>query len=53
MVEDKKDKPTIEIVEVTTQTAPAFRINGTDIVNEMQLLALIYEDIQVLKKSIA
>jgi len=51
---EKKEelKQEAEIVEVTTQTAPAIKLEDGTIVNELMLLVKIYNDIQKIKKSI-
>lgn len=52
--EDKQEvKPTeAQIVEVPTQFGIAFKI-GNEVLNETELLIRIFNDIQIIKKSVA
>ena len=51
MAEEKKKK-NFELVEVTTQTAPAFKdVESGEVLNELQLLLVIANDLKEIKKA--
>lgn len=51
-MEKTETKMEAEIVEVTTQTSPAIKLEDGTVVNELMLLVKMYNDIQKIKKSI-
>lgn len=52
MAEEKKKVEAV-LVEVPTQTTMAFKMEDESIVDERAILLKIYNDIQLIKKSIA
>ena len=54
--EQKSEKPEqskAEVVEVTTQTAPAIKLETGEIINEMEFLVRLYNKLLVIEKAVA
>lgn len=49
----KKESSQVKIVDISTQTAPAVQLEDGTIVSDLELLVMIYNDLQKIKRSVA
>lgn len=50
--EEKISESKAELIEVTTQTAPAIRLETGEVTNELELLVRIYNKLLLIEKAV-